>query len=85
MAQWIHDVVAEVLVAPFLNLVALPVGGRLLVGLVGRLLETQEMLVVRDEKDRSLAVADKVFQPCQSFEIKVIRGLIKKENVPIAG
>ena len=46
---------------------------------------SEKVLVVRDEKNRSLAVADKVFQPCQSFEIKVIRGLIKKENVPIAG
>ena len=46
---------------------------------------SEKVLVVRDEKDRSLAVADKVFQPSQSFEIEVIRGLIKKENVPIAG
>ena len=46
---------------------------------------SEKVLVVRDEKDRSLAVADKVFQPSQSFEIKVIRGLVKKENVPITG
>ena len=45
----------------------------------------EEMLVVRDEKDSLLAMADKVFQPSQSFEIKVIRGLVKKENVPITG
>ena len=46
---------------------------------------SEKVLVVRDEKDRSLAVADKVFQPSQSFKIKVIRGLVKKENVPITG
>ena len=46
---------------------------------------SEKVLVVRDEKDRSLAVADKVFQPSQSFEIKIIRGLVKKENVPITG
>ena len=46
---------------------------------------SEEVLVVRDEKNCSLAVADKVFQPSQSFKIEVIGGLVKKENVPIAG
>ena len=46
---------------------------------------SEEVFVMRDEKDSLLAMADKVFQPSQSFEIKVIRGLVKKENVPIAG
>ena len=46
---------------------------------------SEKVLVVRDEKDRSLAVADKVFQSSQSFKIEVIGGLVKKENVPIAG
>ena len=46
---------------------------------------SEKVLVVRDEKDRSLAVADKVFQPSQSFKIKVIRWLVKKENIPITG
>ena len=46
---------------------------------------SEKVLVVRDEKDRSLAVADKVFQPSQSFKIKVIGGIVKKENIPITG
>ena len=46
---------------------------------------SEKVLVVRDEKDRSLAVADKVFQPSQSLKVKVIRGLVKKENIPITG
>ena len=46
---------------------------------------SEKVLVVRNEKDGSETVADEVFQPSQSFEIKVIRGLVKKENVPITG